>query len=73
MEIEKEAEEILNKFSKVLEEIPDQEETQYLVDNLNRMRIDENEESTPDKILRNAHIDKQRSVIAEKGKWTKWD
>ncbi|MBE6487935.1 MAG: Asp-tRNA(Asn) amidotransferase subunit GatC [Methanosphaera stadtmanae] len=71
MEIEKEAEEILNKFSKVLEEIPDQEETQYLVDNLNRMRIDENEESTPDKILRNAHIDKQRSVIAEKGKWTK--
>ena len=71
MEIEKEAEEILNKFSKVLEEIPDQEETQYLVDNLNRMRIDEIEESTPDKILRNAHIDKQRSVIAEKGKWTK--
>lgn len=71
MEIEKEAEQILNKFSEVLEEIPDLEETQYLVDNLNRMRTDENEESTPDKILRNAHIDKQGSVVAEKGKWTK--
>lgn len=71
MEIEKEAEDILNKFSKVLNEIPDLEETQYLVDNLNRMRLDENEESNPEKILRNAHVDKNNSVVAEKGKWTK--
>ncbi|RAP51941.1 MAG: asparaginyl/glutamyl-tRNA amidotransferase subunit C [Methanosphaera sp. SHI613] len=71
MEIEKEAENILNKFSKVLDEIPDLEETQYLVDNLNRTRLDENEESHPDKILRNAHVDKNNSVVAEKGKWTK--
>ncbi|MDO5826359.1 MAG: Asp-tRNA(Asn) amidotransferase subunit GatC [Methanosphaera sp.] len=71
MEIEKEAEDILNKFSKVLDEIPDLEETQYLVDNLNRMRLDENEESNPEKILRNAHVDKNNSVVAEKGKWTK--
>ena len=73
MEIEKEAENILNKFSKVLDEIPDLEETQYIVDNLNRTREDVNEQSHPDKILRNAHVDKNNSVVAEKGKWTKWD
>ncbi|RAP50442.1 MAG: asparaginyl/glutamyl-tRNA amidotransferase subunit C [Methanosphaera sp. rholeuAM74] len=71
MEIEKEAETILNKFSEVLEQIPDLEETQYLVDNLNRTREDVNEESCPEKILRNAHVDKKGSVVAEKGKWTK--
>ena len=73
MEIEKEAEQILKKFSDVLDTIPDLEETQYIVDNLNRMRPDDNMESNPEKILRNAHTDKQGSVISEKGKWTKWD
>lgn len=71
MEIEKEAENILNKFSEVLEQIPDQEETQYIVDNLNRTRVDEKESKNPEKILRNAHVDKKGSVVAEKGKWTK--
>ena len=73
MEIEKEAENILNKFSEVLDKIPDSEETRYIVDNLNRTREDVMEEKNPEKILRNAHVDKQGSVVAEKGKWTKWD
>lgn len=71
MEIEKEAEIILNKFSDVLEQIPDLEETQYIVDNLNRTREDVKVTKNPEKILRNAHVDKQNSVVAEKGKWTK--
>ena len=40
MEINQEAENILKKFSEQLDQIPDLEETQYLVDNLNRMRED---------------------------------
>lgn len=71
MEIQKEAEHILNKFSEVLEQIPDLEETRYIVDNLNRTREDLKESKNPEKILRNAHIDKQGSIVAEKGKWTK--
>ena len=35
MKIEKDAENILNKFSKTLENIPDLEETWYITDNLN--------------------------------------
>lgn len=73
MEIQKEAEHILNKFSEVLEQIPDLEETRYIVDNLNRTREDLKESKNPEKILRNAHVDKQGSIVAEKGKWTKWD
>lgn len=71
MEIQKEAEHILNKFSEVLEQIPDLEETRYIVDNLNRTRKDLKESKNPEKILRNAHVDKQGSIVAEKGKWTK--
>ena len=71
MEIQKEAEHILNKFSEVLEQIPDLEETRYIVDNLNRKREDLKESKNPEKILRNAHVDKQGSIVAEKGKWTK--
>lgn len=71
MEIEKEAENILNKFSEVLDKIPDSEETRYIVDNLNRTREDVMEQKNPEKILRNAHLDKQGSVVTEKGKWTK--
>ena len=71
MEIQKESEHILNKFSEVLEQIPDLEETRYIVDNLNRTREDLKENKNPEKILRNAHVDKQGSIVAEKGKWTK--
>ncbi len=71
MEIEKEAEDILNKFSEILDTIPDLEETQYIVDNLNRTRQDITEESNPEKILRNAHVDRKGSIVAEKGKWAK--
>ena len=71
MEIEKEAENILNKFSEVLDQIPDSEETRYIVDNLNRTREDVMEQKNPEKILRNARTDKNGSVVAEKGKWTK--
>ncbi len=71
MEIEKEAEYILNKFSEILDTIPDLEETQYIVDNLNRTRQDITEESNPEKILRNAHVDRKGSIVAEKGKWAK--
>ena len=47
MEIQKEAEHILNKFSEVLEQIPDLEETLYIVDNLNRTREDLKESKNP--------------------------
>ena len=73
MEIEKEAENILNKFSEALDQIPDSEETRYIVDNLNRTREDVMEKKNPEKILRNARVDKNGSVVAEKGKWAKWD
>ena len=33
--------------------------------------VDEKESKNPEKILRNAHVDKKGSVVAEKGKWTK--
>ena len=69
--LRKEAENILNKFSEVLNKIPDSEETRYIVDNLNRTREDVMEQKNPEKILRNAHLDKQGSVVTEKGKWTK--
>lgn len=49
MEIQKEAEHILNKFSEVLEQIPDLEETRYIVDNLNRTREDLKESKNPEK------------------------
>ena len=70
MEILKDAEHILKKFAEVLEQIPDLEETRYIVDNLNRTREDLKESKNPEKILRNAHVDKQGSIVAEKGKWT---
>ncbi|MCI5867076.1 MAG: Asp-tRNA(Asn) amidotransferase subunit GatC [Methanosphaera sp.] len=71
MEINQEAENILKKFSEELDQIPDLEETQYLVDNLNRMREDKSSNSDYEKILRNARVDKNGSIVSEKGKWTK--
>jgi aspartyl-tRNA(Asn)/glutamyl-tRNA(Gln) amidotransferase subunit C len=69
MKIEKEAEEILKKFSKALENIPELEETHYIVDNVNLTRPDCGEEKNPKKILRNAQLDEDGNVIAEKSKW----
>ncbi len=71
MKIEKEAEEILKKFSKALKDIPELEETHYIVDNVNLTRPDCGEDKNPDKILRNAEVDEDGNVIAEKSKWVK--
>mgnify|MGYP000957942942 FL=1 len=71
MKIEKEAEKILEKFREALEDIPELEETHYIVDNVNLTRPDHGEEKDPDKILRNAEVDEDGNVIAEKGKWVK--
>lgn len=71
MKIEKEAEKILENFSKALQDIPELEETYYIVDNVNLSREDCGEDKNPEKILRNLHVDEQGHVIAEKGKWTK--
>ncbi|KAF5078396.1 Asp-tRNA(Asn) amidotransferase subunit GatC [Methanobacterium aggregans] len=71
MKIEKEAEKILEKFSKELQDIPELEETYYIVDNVNLSREDGAEDKNPEKILRNAHLDEEGNLIAEKGKWVK--
>jgi len=71
MKIEKEAEIILEKFSKVLEDIPELEETHYIVDNVNLSREDMAQDKNPEKILRNANIDEEGNLIAEKGKWVR--
>lgn len=71
MKIEKEAEQILEKFSEALKDIPDLEETHYMVDNINLTRADIAEAKDPEKILRNAHTDEEGNIIAEKGKWVK--
>jgi aspartyl-tRNA(Asn)/glutamyl-tRNA(Gln) amidotransferase subunit C len=70
LKIEKEAEEILSKFSEALKDIPQLEETYYLVDNLNREREDHAEKKDPEKIMRNAETDEEGNLIVEKGKWT---
>lgn len=71
MKIEKEAEEILKKFSKALEDTPELEETHYIVDNVNLTRPDCGVDKNPQKILRNARLDEEGNVIVEKGKWVK--
>ena len=71
MKIEKEAEEILKSFSKALENIPDLEETHYMVDNVNLSREDCAEDKNPDKIMRNTNVDEEGNLIVEKGKWVK--
>ena len=67
--IEKDAENILNKFSKTLENIPDLEETWYITDNLNLTREDKSHEKHPEKILRNAHIDKEGKLVVKRADW----
>jgi aspartyl-tRNA(Asn)/glutamyl-tRNA(Gln) amidotransferase subunit C len=71
VKIEKEAEKILEEFSRTLENIPELEETHYIVDNLNLTRLDISEEKNPTKILRNARTDEEGNIIAEKSKWVK--
>ncbi|GAB6056656.1 Asp-tRNA(Asn) amidotransferase subunit GatC [Methanobacterium alkalithermotolerans] len=71
MKIEKEAEKILEEFSRTLENIPELEETHYIVDNLNLTRQDIAYEKNPEKILRNAKVDEAGNIIAEKSKWVK--
>ncbi len=70
MTIEKDAEDIIEKFSKILEDIPDSDETWYIIDNLNLTRDDEAHKKNPEKILRNANIDKEGNLIVKKADWT---
>lgn len=69
MEIKEDAEKIVKEFSEKLENIPDLEETWYITDNLNLTRTDEAHEKNPEKILRNARIDKDGNVIVKKADW----
>ena len=71
MKIEKEAEKILESFSEALKDIPELEETHYMVDNVNLSREDIAEEKNPEKILRNAHTDEDGNIIADKAKWVR--
>ncbi len=67
--IEKDAEEILNKFSEALDKIPDNDETYYITDNLNLDRTDKANPKESSKILRNAKTDKENKVVVKKADW----
>lgn len=69
MEIKEDAEKIVKEFSEKLENIPDLEETWYITDNLNLTRTDAACEKNPEKILRNARIDKDGNLIVKKADW----
>jgi aspartyl-tRNA(Asn)/glutamyl-tRNA(Gln) amidotransferase subunit C len=71
LKIEKEAEDILKSFSEALKNIPDLEETHYMVDNVNLSREDCAEEKDSTKIMRNTNVDEDGNLIVEKGKWVK--
>lgn len=71
MKIEKEAEKILQSFSDALKNIPELEETHYMVDNVNLSRDDCAEDKDSGKIMRNTHVDEDGNLIVEKGKWVK--
>jgi aspartyl-tRNA(Asn)/glutamyl-tRNA(Gln) amidotransferase subunit C len=71
LKIEKEAEKILQSFSEALKDIPDLEETHYMVDNVNLSREDCAEDKNPEKIMRNTQVDEDGNLIVEKGKWVK--
>ena len=70
MKIEKEAEKILEEFSKTLENIPELEETYYIVDNVNLTREDTPQKKNPERILKNTQVDNEGNMIVEKSKWT---
>lgn len=69
MKIEKDAEKILKDFSKTLENIPDLEETHYIVDNVNLTRKDVSNKKNPEKIMRNAKTDKEGHLLVKKADW----
>lgn len=71
LKIEKEAEEILQSFSEALKDIPELEETHYMVDNVNLSREDCAEDKESWKIMRNTQVDEDGNLIVEKGKWVK--
>ena len=69
MENEKNAEKILESFSKILDTVPELEETWYIVDNLNLTRKDEAHPKNPEKIKNNAKLDKDGNIIVKKADW----
>ena len=70
MAIEKDAEKILEEFSKTLDKVPELEGTYYITDNLKLNGEDEAEEKDASKIVRNARTDKDGNVIVKKAEWT---
>lgn len=70
MAIEKDAEKILEEFSKTLDKVPELEGTYYITDNLNLNREDESEQTDSSKIVRNARTDKDGNVVVKKAEWT---
>ena len=70
MAIEKDAEKILEGFSKTLDKVPELEGTYYITDNLNLNREDESEQNDSTKIVRNARTDKDGNVVVKKAEWT---
>ena len=74
--IKKEAEEIINKFSEVLEKFNlEMEESYYIIDSRNVLREDKAVESNPEfreKFLKIApKVNKEGYVVVEKGSWLK--
>ena len=69
MAIEKDAEKILEEFSKTLDQVPELEGTYYITDNLNLNREDKSEEKDSSKIVRNARTDKDGNVIVKRADW----
>ena len=69
MKIEKDAEKILDEFSKILENVPDLEETHYLVDSVNLTREDIPITQNTEKIMKNAKTDKDGNLIVKKADW----
>ena len=70
MAIEKDAEKILEEFSKTLDKVPELEGTYYITDNLNLNREDESEQNDSEKIVRNARTDKDGNIVVKKAEWT---
>ena len=70
MAIEKDAEKILDEFSKTLDKVPELEGTYYITDNLILNREDESEQNDSTKIVRNARTDKDGNVVVKKAEWT---
>ena len=69
MAIEKDAEKILEQFSKSLDDVPELEGTVYITDNLNLNREDESIQTDSTKIVRNARTDKDGNVIVKRADW----